>query len=306
MKNDFKASISNTAIAIVTTTFYPFWYRETLKNNSTEQVKIDKIRGDLAIEMLSEAKKKNFQIILIDAGSSRVFTKEIARIGIKIIRPKNKALSPSRQYGFILASKMKGVKVICWLEPEKVSIPKDCLPQAVLPILNNQADIVIPKRDKKAFSTYPSFQARIEKIANKKWNSRLKEHKLLSKKAEELDIWFGPKFFKNDPKLINIFQKSYQFKDKIQKLDIWSNAIIFPIITALKLGYKVVSSKVQYEHPKQQTVAEENSVLMRRKRQIQYQSILSTTEHFIKNFLVIKIVIASMFFNLDLTHLVIL
>lgn len=277
--------VEGKVIAIVTTTFYPFWYRGTLKNTSTEKVKVDKIRGDLAIEMLNEARKKNFQIILIDAGSSRVFIKEITRIGIKVIHSKNKKLSPSRQYGFKLASKMKGVKIICWLEPEKVSIPKDCLPQAVLPILKNQADIVIPKRDKKAFYTYPSFQAKIEETANKRWNSMLKEHKLISKDAEELDIWFGPKFFKNDPKLINIFQKSYQFKDKIQKMDIWSNAIIFPIITAMRLGYKVVSSKVQYQHPKQQTIAEESSVLMRRKRQIQYQSILSTTEYFIKNFL---------------------
>lgn len=248
-------------------------------------MKVGKVRGDLAIEMLREAKKKNFQIILIDAGSPKVFLKEITKIGIKVIRSKNQALSPSRQQGFKLASKMKGVKVICWLEPEKVSIPKDCLPQAVLPILNNQADIIIPKRGKTAFSTYPSFQAKIEEVANKKWNSILKKHKLLSKEAEELDIWFGPKFFKNDPKLINIFQKSYQFKDKIQKMDIWSNAIIFPIICALKLGYRVVSTKVHYEHPKQQTAVEKNSGIMRRKRQIQYQSILSTTEYFIKNFL---------------------
>lgn len=272
-------------IAIVTTTFYPFWYQGTLKNNSTEQVKIDKIRGDLAIQMLNEAQKKGIQIVLIDAGSSEVFINEITRIGIKVIRSKNKALSPSRQYGYKIASKTKGVKVICWLEPEKVSIPRDCLPQAVLPILRNKADIVIPKRNNTAFATYPSFQAKLEKNANKRWNNILKRHKILSKKAEDLDIWFGPKFFKNDPKLINIFQKRYQFKDKIQKMDIWSNAIVFPIITALKLGYKVISSTVQYEHPKQQTAIERNSVLMRQKRQIQYQSILSTTEYFIKNFL---------------------
>lgn len=270
------------AVAIVTTTLYPFWYRGAPKNSSTEQAKVNKVRGDLAIEMLSEAKKKNFQVVLIDAGSSKDFVKEIIRIGIKVIPSKNKALSPSRQQGFKLASKIKGVKVICWLEPEKVSIIKDSLPQAVLPILNNQADIIIPKRSKTAFSTYPSFQAKIEKIANKKWNKILKKHKLLSTKAEELDIWFGPKFFKNDPKLINIFQKSYQLKDKAKKMDIWSNAIIFPTITALKLGYKVVSIKTRYEHPKEQTAVEENSGLMRKKRQLQYKSILLTTEYFIK------------------------
>ncbi len=285
MLNNLKTNISTRTIAIVTTTFYPFWYPGVLKNNSIEQLKVDKIRGDLAIEMLNEAKKKKFQIVLIDAGSSSIFIKEITRIGIKVIRSKNKKLSPSRQYGFNLASKMKGVKVICWLEPEKIDIIKNTLPQAVIPILNNKADIVVPKRDKKSFSTYPSFQAKIEESANKRWNSKLKEHELISKDEEELDIWFGPKFFKNDPKLINIFQKSYQFKDKIQKMDIWSNAIIFPIITAMRLGYKVVSFKVRYQHPKLQTFVEKNSVLMRRKRQIQYQSILSTTEYFLKNFL---------------------
>lgn len=277
--------IEGKAIAFVTSTLYPFWYQGILKNNSPAQEKIDKIRGDLALQMLSEAQKKGIQIILIDAGSSEAFIKKITRIGINVIHSKNKALSPSRQYGYKIASKTKGVKVICWLEPEKVSIPRDCLSQAVLPLLRDKADIVIPKRSNTAFATYPSFQAKIEKNANKQWNNILKKHKILSKKAEDLDIWFGPKFFKNDPKLIDIFQKRYQFKEKIQKMDIWSNSIIFPIITALKKGYRVISVKVDYKHPKIQTAIEDNSTLMMKKRRVQYRSILSTTEYFIKNLL---------------------
>lgn len=289
--NNFKSKIVSQSIAIVTTTLYPHWYKGNLKKDSTEEEKIQKTRGDLALEMLKAAKEKNFWIVLIDAGSSLEFLEQLTKIGIKSISAKDKALSPSRQQGFKLASKIKGVKVICWLEPEKVSIPKDSLPHAVLPILKNQSDIVIPKRDESAFATYPSYQAEIEKLANKKWNTILKKYKLLPQKADELDIWFGPKFFRNNPHLIKLFLRRYKFKsnrlsrkeykfDEALDLDLWQNAIILPIISAVKEGYHVMSYPINFSYPAEQKKVENNSSLMRRKREIQYRGILLATEYF--------------------------
>lgn len=273
----------NSLIAIVTSTLYPTWYegRTQKKFKNSEQNKIDKIRGDLAIKMLITARKQGFQIVVVDSGSSPAFLEKLKQTGIKVTPAKNKSLSPSRQEGFQKAAKLKGVKVICWVEPEKVSFVKHALPQAVSPLLNNQADIVIPARDKKAFNTYPTYQAKIEKKANQIWNNILRKHQILPAKSADLDIWFGPKCFKNDPKLIGIFLKKYHFKEKVQKLDLWSGAIVLPIISALKQGYRVVSININYQHPRKQTAIEENSNLMKKKRQLQYHSILSTTNQFL-------------------------
>lgn len=288
MSDTIEDKACKSSIAVVTATLYRNWYTGKVKNSMPEdgeRDRIDKVRGDLAIETLTVAKSKGFQIVVVDSGSSKAFLEKIRQIGIKPISAKNKGLSLNRQEGFQKAARLREVKVICWVEPEKVDIIKNTLPQAVIPILNNQADIVIPKRNEQAFNTYPTYQAEIEKRANRAWNNILRKYNVLPIKVSDLDIWFGPKFFKNDPKLIKIFLREYQFKDKIQKLDIWSNAIVFPVITALKKGYKVISVKVAYKHSKKQTAIEENSPLMMKKRQVQYRSILSTTEYFIKNLL---------------------
>lgn len=282
MADNLNDKINSRSIAIVTSTFYPSWYQGSIRKDCTEQEKIDKVRGDLAMEMLTIAKKKNFQIILIDAGSTKEFLKEVAKIGIKVRKAKDKTLSPSRQQGFNLASNIKGIKVICWTEPEKVSIPKDCLPQTVLPILKNQADIIVPKRNKESFATYPAYQVKNERLANKKWNKMLKDRKLLPKEVEELDVYFGPKFFKNDPRLVKIFLRRYEFQNKKLKQDIWSNAIIFPLISSLDAGYRLMSVDIPYRHPQKQTEVEKMSRIMKGKREIQYYTILLTTKLFIE------------------------
>lgn len=143
------------SVAVVTTTFYPNWY----PGPSSESENSDKVRGDLALRMLSEARSKSFQLVVVDGSNNQMFKEVLRRIDINPLPETEKGMSASRQQGFSEAHILEGVKVICWLEPEKVSISRDCLPEAVIPILRGEADIVVPKRNEDLFKkTYPDLQ----------------------------------------------------------------------------------------------------------------------------------------------------
>ncbi len=58
------------SIAVVTTTFYPTWYPGEVRGKTTP----DKIRGDLALQTITEAKKRAHQLVVIDGtGASTAF-----------------------------------------------------------------------------------------------------------------------------------------------------------------------------------------------------------------------------------------
>ena len=206
----------------------------------------------------------------------------------RIALKKEKGMSAGRRQALEMASEFEDAKVVCWTEPEKISIINDCLPEATIPILTDEADIIIPKRDEQAFKTYPSQQAAYEQKANKLWNEILKKHSLLSEDAEDLDVWIGPRFIKNDKEILQLFLDKYEFQKRDLKVDdivepeLWPNALFLPIIAALKKGLRVKSVDVEYRHPTEQTQSEENNETFNRKRDIQLKNIIITTMHFIR------------------------
>lgn len=274
-------------IVVATSTFYPKWYPGKVKKHDI----VDKVRGDLAIEMFREATLKGYQVIVVDHGESpESFKTELTKVGVTPQFGGDLSMTARRQQAFREASKLEGVRVICYAEPEKVSIVRDCLPDAVLPLIQGKADIVIPKRDETAFRTYPNYQVEYEKRGNRLWNTLLREHNLMPKDAEDLDVWFGPRFFRNDPNILNLFLRRYEFKKRQLKLDqivdltLWPNSIFLPVVAALHEGFRVLGVNVPYKNPTEQTRIETDSQGFRRKRDIQYKSLIISTIHFIKMF----------------------
>lgn len=275
------------SIGIASTTLYKNWYPGPPVPN---HFIVDKIRGDLALETFKEAMLKKFQITVIDGGSSETFIQELVAQNIPFTKQEKEkpSMSGGRRQAFKEISGRDGVKVIVWTEPEKISIARDALPKAVLPILQGTADVVIPKRDKVAFATYPDYQTRYEQKANRLWNNILREHKLLPQDAEDLDVWFGPRFFKNDPEIVQTFLDKYEFNkherklDEIVNPDLWPNATFLPVISALHKGLRIVNVPVHYTHPAEQTAIEIDNDIFRRKRDIQYKNIIVSTIHFIR------------------------
>lgn len=272
------------SVVIATSTWYPNW---TEKENSELNPSVA-LRGRLALETIKQSTEKGYQVIIVDGGSGEEFVNRASELGAIVLSQTDKGMSPGRRQTFREASKLEGCKIICWLEPEKISIVSECLLEALKPILSGDADIVIPKRTEEGFATYPDYQVKYEKMMNTKWNKLIKKYGLLSKEDEELDVCLGPRFFRNDLKLVSLFLARYEFdKESPQflkdiKPEDWSNATFLPIAAALYEGYKVKSVIVPYHHPPEQTMLEKDDKQFRKKRVYQLKSIIATTSEFLK------------------------
>lgn len=265
---------NNSRFAVVTSTFY----REWTVSQSGNPVSADQIRGDLAIETLRLAKDKGYQLVVVDGGSSREFVASLEKLGITVSKEKERGMSPSRQQGFKEATVLSGVDTICWTEPEKISMVEN-LQEAARPILENQADIVVPARTTQSLESYPDQQAVSEQRLNYYFNKVLRLTGLLSKESPDFDVAFGPRIFKNEPTIVELFTRQYRLRENSQlservKPNNYSNATFFPLILALERKLRVVSVPVPYVHPKVQTEFEKGSKEFERKRISQKQDIV--------------------------------
>lgn len=274
------------SIAIVATTFYPKWYRGKLKSIKHT----DKVRGDLALETVTKARALGYIVLIADGKSTKTFTKNLQAIpSIFVHKRKTIGRGAGRRLAIDKAAKLPGVKVIVLTELEKVSFVTNCLPELVEPILQNKADIVVPKRNDTLFkSFYPRYMYNSEIEGNNIYNQALRSNNILSKQIPDLDFFFGPRVFKNDKKVVALFKRRYYFSgisllEKLYDPDQYSNVLMFPIVNALKKKLRVISSEVQFAYPRLQKENEEvgDRETFDEKRSMQRTSILIDLMHFL-------------------------
>lgn len=273
------------SIAIATGTFYPSWY----EGNAKEPLSADKLRGDLALQTFKLAQQQGFNAVVVDGGSSDAFKNAMEQNNIYFEMQKERGgQGPARRQGLEYAENTKGVKVICETEPEKISIVTDCIRIASFPILNNQADIVVPKRNEESFSTYPKYQAEQEQKSNELYNKILRSHGLLKQNDPDLDFWIGSRFIANKPEVTELFKVVYNYQkdntalDKRINTEMYSNPLFFPVVAALHKGLRVKSIEIPYKHPQAQTSFEEGNQGFDRRRNIQRRTITTELVNFIR------------------------
>lgn len=280
MAKSYPATSIKNYISLATATFYPSWPSD----------RSDKVRGDLAIETLKEIKKMGLAIYISDGGSSESFLSKISSLGYKIYKQKNGGLSAGRRQTLTQASLKKDSLAIVLFELEKVSFIKDSLIKSVQPILENQADLVVPKREEKSFLSYPDYQASSEKLLNSLMasiimNALEKKGRLILPEINDIDFLFGPKVISNKPLILDLFMDKYtslNLSDERKfQCEIWANALFFPLIVALYKGLRVISIPVSYLHPTSQTLLESNNPLFIRKREHQFKTLLAATKELI-------------------------
>lgn len=275
-------------VAIATTTFYPKWYKGKIRSIRHT----DKIRGDLAIKFFLEAKKKGYRVIVVDGKSSKTFHKTVEDIeGIIFTKRRNSKRSPAKRQAIKIAAKQDGVKIIVLTEAEKVSLVTDCISLLSKPILEGDADIVVPKREKKLFvATYPSYMHESEEEGNKIYNEILRVYGLLQSHDEDLDMFFGPRVFRNENKVIRLFMKKYtisslgsSFTKEFFDVEDYSNILFFPVVLGMKRNFHIKSITVPFVYPKIQKDNEEKGerVLFLEKRKNQRLSLLIELLHFV-------------------------
>ncbi len=114
-------------------------------------------------------------------------------------------------------------------------------------IMQSAVDIVIPRRNKTAFDTYPQVQADAEQYSNYLANKMLRDRGINLDSTSDIDFWIGMRLFRNDPDLVRIFKHKYQFRQSDRALyqivdpEIWANALFLPVVMALHEGYRVVN-----------------------------------------------------------------
>lgn len=279
--------INPNEIAIALATFYPSWYRGKLKSIKHT----DKVRGDLALEFITKATRSGYKVVLVDGKSSKPFKKTAANIpSLTIKNRRSQKRSPAKRQAFKIASRIENIKVILATEPEKLDI-LDSIDKITKPILDGNATIVIPKREDNLFqSSYPKYQYESEVEGNKLYNEYLRANNLLKESDQDLDMFFGPRAFLNDRKILSLFMR--KFKIKVKKFEIeselfdpeeLSNASFFPIVLGLKRKIKVKSVEIPYTYPKLQKENEEigSRELFLEKRRNQRLGLLLELIHFL-------------------------
>lgn len=278
-------------VAFAVITHYPKWYAGGLRSIKNT----DKIRGDLAIEFIQKAIKGGYQIVVVDGESTKTFKAEINRFLPKtLINRRVKKRAPSKRQAIKLCAKLPGVKAIIMTEPEKISLITDCLPQIVKPIFEENADIVIPKRQDRLFKhTYPSYMYESEIEGNNLYNEHVKLAGLLPKHLEEMDSFFGPRVIKNDSKVLRLFMLQYKLQvgnhtiyEHLFSPEEYSNVQFFPIVQALRKKMRVVSIEVPFAYPSLQKENENigERELFIQKRKNQKLSVLLDLMHFLTYF----------------------
>lgn len=273
-------------IAIAATTFFPKWYRGKLKSIKHT----DKVRGDLALETAQKIGQLGYHLVIADGKSTKTFHQDLQAIpGTIVISRKSVGRGQGKRLAIEKASKISGVVVIILTELEKVSLITNCLFQIVGPIIKNNIDIVVPRRNDTLFkSTYPRYMYNSEVEGNGIYNEALRSNNILPKNKADLDFFFGPRVFKNERKIVSLFKKKYYFSgvsflEKLYDPDQYSNVLMFPIVNALKMKLRVADVEVPFSYPRLQKENEDvgEREAFGEKRSMQRTTILIDLMHFL-------------------------
>lgn len=216
---------------IATTTFY---------------FNLDEVRTRLALKTICEARKLDYQIIVVD-GSPNFIKDAFLNAGAIVLNQNEKGMGPGRRQAIREAANLAGPNgAVIWMEPEKT--PLICQLNELLEYFWLKKDpLLIPGR--RTLDSYPKSQQHAEWLGNRIFQMIT---------GKDLDVWFGPRIFSTE---ISGFFLNYkgEYGDK------W-DSIFIPILRILASGKTVAGYGIDYAHPQEQTTTEENDLLMDLKR----------------------------------------
>jgi len=276
--------------ALVTTSWFPKWHEGKADSSNT-----DKVRGDLALETIDSAIRDGYRVYVADLStSSYAFHKELVNRQVQLVpRHTQKGVEvPGRLIGF-----QNGIRealnnpdnqAFVLMQIEKNLAP-NCLPMITAPLIFNQADIVIPKRNEQLFrETYPSFQYSFETDANRVINQLLHRVGYLPD-GSVFDFFFGVwAFAKNANITRDVASKIFSFTDensRAKQMKLGYEITFFPVIKALKEGKQVISVEVPFRYPPEQRKNETDSEhieVFKLKRKQQHDGIIKEVKQYLR------------------------
>lgn len=218
---------------------------------TTSYKSVEQKRFGFAKKLLENALKAGYRIAVIDSSPDKRVKKFIESLGLpaQVSTQQGSTMGASRREVFLDAASQsqRFVKATLWTEAEKYDII-NWIPRIVEPILSSKAEIVIPKRSRKSWETFPKYQFASESIANRVYKEAT---------GFDADPTFGPVAFSR--KMDELFCECNPYN----KWRVEDNYIQhFAPLEALAKGIKVESVEVDFEYPPEQK-AEEETVLLK-------------------------------------------
>lgn len=280
---------------IVATNFLYKNYHGLPQGQQRDIADTDGIRGDLAIQSITKAISQGVQVVAADGGSSEEFLtaiKEFESLGLlTIVSTSKPGRGPQRRAAFEVAIQFPGKQAIVYFQPEKDSL-MDYLTEITKPIVDGNADIVVPARTSDLFKqTYPDYMRESELNVNKTYNWLMHRAGILPK-GENLDWFFGPVVFRNNPEIVSYFLREYVLRAPIRSRvgaqpnpELHSVSHYFPIIEALFNKKKVVGVEIPFVYPKAQRdneMSPETVAQFQQRRKLDASAYRLETLHFLE------------------------
>lgn len=232
---------------------------------------VSQVRQSLGLQMLGRCNELGIAIVVSDGGSNQGFLDDVKSYpGVTLLHdPLGATMGEARRLalGKALEEDDDPDHIFMYLDAEKVNlVDADSLTKLMQPIRSGQSDIVVPRRIDK--SSYPRQQAWIEDRANHRATQLMRGNNPATPNTSsetDLDLWFGPKMFNSTGARYFLNYKS--------NLDKW-DVIIAPVLDAYREGLRVTEVPIDFTYPTTQTEFETDSRDIKRKRAIQYGSIL--------------------------------
>ncbi len=224
-------------VVLLTTTFSP---------------SVEDMRAQLALKTCKKAHERGFPIIVVDGSPCQEFKRALRDTGAIVVDQQEFGMEGSRRQVFRLGlERFPGVKVYGWLEPEKHPMV-DLLDPCFRPIIepeNGPVDVVVPRR--KTLTNYPLYQQWSELTANWQLGDITGRYKL--------DLYSGPRFMsRRATQRMADFNSGGDGKWKI---------IFLPLVWMMFSGWCIVSVTVDYIHPAEQLVEDNESMRAKRDEQ---------------------------------------
>ena len=226
---------------------------------STLYAGLDETRARLALQTISEARKHDYDIVIVDESSPQIREAFTEAGATKVSPAETPGMGPARRQAIKEATLLTDESgIIIWIEPEKHTFVP-LLQEVIEELLSESADLAVPRR--KSLVSYPESQRHFEWLNNRAFQMFT---------GRDLDHCVGVRVFR---KSFARFFLEYQgnYGDK------WEMHLV-AIIRGLKAGKKVIEVPVDYVHPATQTADEEGKWPVFKKRMDQLLNTIAVVE----------------------------
>ncbi|HRH22394.1 MAG TPA: hypothetical protein PLB51_00175 [Candidatus Paceibacterota bacterium] len=232
----------NDRIVLVTTTF--------IKS-------VDEVRAQLALKTCRTARDNDYPIIVIDGSPCEEFKQALRETGATVIDQEKPGMGQSRRECFN-AGLATEAEVLVWLEPEKYTLVP-LLGPCIARVMRGATDVVIPRR--RNLDGYPQYQHWSELRANWELGNITKRF--------DIDFYIGPRIMNRQAAMIMAAYQPIHYGDN------WE-ILFIPLLWFLTGGVAIDSVIVDYVHPVEQLIEDDES--MRSKRDKQRTDIVSAMQ----------------------------